>query len=113
MAGVSIAVAPRHSSWIARKDYPADVSRFQKSRHATRRAAAVSRDRAGCGSEDLDQRLAAMRRPAPVIWGARDPYLPVRYAHRQQDTVANADVIVLPDSGHWPTIDNPVAVEAP
>ncbi len=65
------------------------------------------------GSEDLHQRLSTMGRPALVIWGARDPCLPVRYAHRQQDTFANAEMIVLPDSGHWPMIDSPVAVEAP
>ncbi|MBV9652328.1 MAG: alpha/beta hydrolase [Pseudonocardiales bacterium] len=64
------------------------------------------------GSEDLHQRLSTTGRPALVVWGARHPYLPVWYAHRQQDTFANTEVIVLSDSGHWPIIDNPVAVEA-
>jgi pimeloyl-ACP methyl ester carboxylesterase len=45
-----------------------------------------------------------------VLWGARDPYLPVELAHRQRETFPGAEVVVLPDSGHWPHADNPRAV---
>lgn len=38
-------------------------------------------------------------------------YLPVRYAERQRDTFPSVQVVILHDSGHWPMIDNPVAVE--
>jgi pimeloyl-ACP methyl ester carboxylesterase len=64
-------------------------------------------------SERLHQRLRPLDRPALVIWGARDPYLPVRYAHRQRETFPRAEVVLLADSGHWPMIDHPVAVEQP
>jgi pimeloyl-ACP methyl ester carboxylesterase len=65
------------------------------------------------GAEQLHQRLRSLDRPALVVWGARDPYLSVRYAERQRETFPNAEVVVLDDSGHWPMIDHPVAVEQP
>ncbi|MGH3941821.1 MAG: alpha/beta fold hydrolase [Pseudonocardiaceae bacterium] len=65
------------------------------------------------GSEILHERLLPLERPALVVWGARDPYLPVRYAASQRETFPNAEVVILDDSGHWPMIDHPVAVEEP
>ncbi|MBV9160567.1 MAG: hypothetical protein JO309_12545 [Pseudonocardiales bacterium] len=43
--------------------------------------------------------MRSLDRPALVVWGARDPYLPVRYAQRQRETFPHAEVIVLADSG--------------
>lgn len=48
--------------------------------------------------------------PALVIWGERDPYLPVALAERQREAFPSADVQILGDSGHWPFADNPTAV---
>lgn len=48
--------------------------------------------------------------PTLVIWGAHDPYLPVRYAARQRETFPNAEVHVLSNSGHWPHHDDPETV---
>ena len=62
-------------------------------------------------SEDLHRRLRDVDPPTLVVWGARDPYVPVTYAERQRETFPGAHVVVLGDSGHWPMIDNPVAVE--
>jgi pimeloyl-ACP methyl ester carboxylesterase len=62
---------------------------------------------------DLHRRLRGLDRPALVVWGERDPYLPVRYAEQQRETFPHAEVVVLSDSGHWPMIDHPAAVEAP
>lgn len=64
-------------------------------------------------SEDLHRRLQGFDRPVLVLWGARDPYVPVRWAPRQRETFPQAHVVLLPDSGHWPMLDNPVAVEEP
>jgi pimeloyl-ACP methyl ester carboxylesterase len=61
----------------------------------------------------LQSRLRSLDRPALVVWGARDPYLPLRYAQRQRESLPRAEVVVLADSGHWPMIDNPVGVEQP
>jgi pimeloyl-ACP methyl ester carboxylesterase len=62
-------------------------------------------------SEHLHRRLQGTAVPTLVVWGARDPYLPVRWAERQQETFPGAQVVLLEDSGHWPMHDNPVAVE--
>src|SRR3954447_767150 len=64
-------------------------------------------------SEDLHRRLQGVDRPVLVVWGAQDPYVPVRWAERQRETFPRAEVVVLPDSGHWPMVDSPVAVEQP
>jgi pimeloyl-ACP methyl ester carboxylesterase len=64
-------------------------------------------------SVHLQPRLRSLDRPALVVWGAQDPYLPVRYADRQRESFPRAEVVVLADSGHWPMIDDPVAVEQP
>lgn len=48
--------------------------------------------------------------PALVIWGAHDSYLPPVYAERQREPFPSASIHVLPESGHWPFIDDPPAV---
>jgi pimeloyl-ACP methyl ester carboxylesterase len=48
--------------------------------------------------------------PTMVIWGAGDPYVPVRFAEAQRRFFPRAEVVVLPRSGHWPLIDDPEAV---
>jgi pimeloyl-ACP methyl ester carboxylesterase len=45
--------------------------------------------------------------PALVVWGGRDPYLRADLAERQKQAFPSARIVVLPDSGHWPFIDNP------
>lgn len=62
-------------------------------------------------SEDLHRRLAGLDRPVLAVWGRHDPYLPVSYAERQRETFPRAQVVVLDDSGHWPMLDDPVALE--
>lgn len=56
-------------------------------------------------------RLRTLDRPALVIWGAADPYLPVEQAERQRESFPHARVVVLERSGHWPFADDPQAVE--
>ena len=50
--------------------------------------------------------------PTLVVWGAGDPYVPVRYAESQRQFFPQAEVVVLPDSGHWPLVDDPIAVSS-
>ncbi|HSK91861.1 MAG TPA: alpha/beta hydrolase [Euzebyales bacterium] len=63
--------------------------------------------------DELHDALRRLDLPALVVWGARDPYVPVRYAGRQHDTFPRAEIVILDDSGHWPMIDDPVGVEVP
>jgi pimeloyl-ACP methyl ester carboxylesterase len=51
--------------------------------------------------------------PACVLWGADDPYIPVRYAEVQRQFLPRAEVHALPGLGHWPFVDDLEAVRAP
>lgn len=51
--------------------------------------------------------LHRLDRPALVVWGAEDPYIPVEQAERQRLSFPSAEVHLLEDSGHWPFADNP------
>jgi pimeloyl-ACP methyl ester carboxylesterase len=57
--------------------------------------------------------IAELRKPALVVWGAADPYIGVEYAERQREFFAVEDVVILPDSGHWPFQDDPRRVQPP
>lgn len=57
--------------------------------------------------ESLSAEMRALDRPALVVWGAKDPYIPVAQAELQRRSFPSAEVHVLEDSGHWPFVDNP------
>jgi pimeloyl-ACP methyl ester carboxylesterase len=61
--------------------------------------------------ETLSPRFRELDRPALVVWGAADPYIPVEQAERQRESFPHAEVVVLEHSGHWPFVDDPEAVE--
>ncbi len=61
-------------------------------------------------SQILSNMLKPVNPPALVVWGAADPYLPVRLAEFQKETFPRAQVVLLPDSGHFPFADNPEGV---
>ena len=48
--------------------------------------------------------------PTLVVWGGGDPYVPARFAQLQPRYFRRATVVILPDSGHWPLVDDPDAV---
>jgi flavin-dependent dehydrogenase/pimeloyl-ACP methyl ester carboxylesterase len=54
--------------------------------------------------------LRPLDRPALVVWGAHDPYIPVAQAERQREAFPRAEVTILDDSGHWPFADDPDGV---
>ncbi len=45
-------------------------------------------------------------RPALVIWGARDPYVPVEHARQQRVGFPRARIRIFKGSGHWPFADD-------
>jgi pimeloyl-ACP methyl ester carboxylesterase len=59
----------------------------------------------------LVEALRPLDRPALVIWGERDPYVPAVLAERQRQAFPSAEVHVLEQSGHWPFIDRAEGVE--
>jgi pimeloyl-ACP methyl ester carboxylesterase len=56
--------------------------------------------------------FATLDRPALVVWGAGDPFVPVHHAEQQRKAFPRAEVVVLEDSSHWPFLDDPEGVAA-
>ncbi|HEY4428797.1 MAG TPA: alpha/beta hydrolase [Solirubrobacteraceae bacterium] len=54
--------------------------------------------------------IAALNKPALVVWGAADPFISVDYAARQSEFFDVQDTVILEDSGHWPFQDDPERV---
>ena len=49
--------------------------------------------------------------PALVVWGMKDPYVPVRFAAEYARALPRAELLELPGAGHWPWLDRPDALE--
>jgi pimeloyl-ACP methyl ester carboxylesterase len=64
----------------------------------------------GAVTERAARSLLDANPPTLVIWGARDPYVPVRYAEVQRQFFPRAQIEILQDSGHWPFVDDPEGV---
>jgi pimeloyl-ACP methyl ester carboxylesterase len=64
------------------------------------------------GFERLAPLFRELDRPALVLWGENDPFVPVEQAQRQKESFPSAEVVVLEGSGHWPWIDNPEGAAA-
>ena len=62
------------------------------------------------GARLFRQALSPLNLPVLVLWGAHDPYVPVRFAEQQREVFARAEIVRFEDSGHWPFADNPEAV---
>jgi pimeloyl-ACP methyl ester carboxylesterase len=56
-------------------------------------------------------RLGQLRMPALIVWGTRDPYIPPRFAEEYARALAHAELVELPDAGHWWWLDRPDAIE--
>jgi pimeloyl-ACP methyl ester carboxylesterase len=70
-------------------------------------------DPGGAPARLLSAALRPLDRPALVVWGRHDPYIPVEQAERQRETFPSARVVVLDGSGHWPFVDDPEGVAGP
>jgi len=55
--------------------------------------------------------FAALDRPCRVVWGT-DVYIPTRFAEQHREAFPSADVVYLPESGHFPMYDDPEATAA-
>lgn len=80
--------------------------------HGTQRAilrlyrSAPPAELARAGSE-----LGALRMPALVVWGTRDPYIPARFAAEYARALPSAELLEFADAGHWWWLDRPDAIE--
>ncbi|HYF27050.1 MAG TPA: alpha/beta fold hydrolase, partial [Baekduia sp.] len=63
------------------------------------------------GLEPLAGALRPLDRPALVVWGAHDPYVPATLARDYAGALGGpAQVRVVQDAGHWPWWDEPALV---
>ena len=62
--------------------------------------------------ERAGARLGEIRCPALVVWGDQDPYIPPRFADAYAAALGGpAQVLHLPDAGHWPWLDRPDLID--
>jgi pimeloyl-ACP methyl ester carboxylesterase len=54
--------------------------------------------------------LRALDRPALVVWGTADAYIPWKQAERQRESFPSADIQLLEGLGHWPFLEDPARV---
>jgi len=59
-------------------------------------------DRLAAAGRDLPKLTC----PSLVLWGARDPYLPTKFAESYARTLPSSKLQLVPAGGHWPWIDD-------
>jgi pimeloyl-ACP methyl ester carboxylesterase len=92
--------------------FVAEVLRQYRNRGTQRAVLAFYRGIPDLGARTVEMASALQDRNPPtlVIWGARDPYVPARFADVQRGFFPRAETYILPGSGHWPLVDDPEAV---
>jgi pimeloyl-ACP methyl ester carboxylesterase len=55
--------------------------------------------------------LAKIACPTLVLWGDRDPYLPVKFGHAYANALPDSELAFLNGAGHWPWIDDPQLID--
>ena len=58
------------------------------------------------GFERLRDTFRELDRPALVLWGGTDPFVPVEQAYKQLESFPSAQVVVLEQVGHWCWIED-------
>jgi pimeloyl-ACP methyl ester carboxylesterase len=61
--------------------------------------------------EAAGERLASIGAPSLVVWGLRDRYIPSGFGGAYASRLPNAELVELPDAGHWPWVEVPEVVE--
>lgn len=55
----------------------------------------------------MDRLYLADRMPVLIIWGARDPIIPVEHGRAAHAAIPHSRIVEIPDAGHWPQLDQP------
>ena len=55
----------------------------------------------------LDRLYLAERMPVLIIWGDRDPIIPVEHGRRAHVEIPHSRFVEIPDARHWPQLDQP------
>jgi pimeloyl-ACP methyl ester carboxylesterase len=56
-------------------------------------------------------RLGEISAPALVVWALKDRYISPRFGREYAARLPNAELVELPEAGHWPWIDAPETVD--
>ena len=64
----------------------------------------------GEAADEVGKAIKALNKPALVIWGMKDPFLPGKYADQQAEFFDVKNTVKLPESGHWCFQDDPEGV---
>jgi pimeloyl-ACP methyl ester carboxylesterase len=54
-----------------------------------------------------DRLYLAGAMPTLLLWGERDPIIPVGHGRRAQERIPGSRLLTFPDAGHFPQIDDP------
>lgn len=77
------------------------------------RAGAPTLLRAGTqllGDDGLRHELGSIRAPTLLVWGERDPLVPISLAVPYQEALPDARLVVIAGAGHVPMADRPAAL---
>jgi pimeloyl-ACP methyl ester carboxylesterase len=61
--------------------------------------------------ERLGEGLGTIEAPALIVWGQRDRYIPARFGRDFADALPSAELLEVPDAGHWPWIEEPSVID--
>ena len=64
------------------------------------------------GSLAMEVALAALTMPALILWGEKDPLMPVALGRALADALPHAHFHFLPSCGHLPTLEKPAECAA-
>lgn len=56
--------------------------------------------------EAAGRQMGRLTCPSLVIWGANDPYAGPEVAHAYARQLPSSELLVIPNSGHWPWLDD-------
>jgi pimeloyl-ACP methyl ester carboxylesterase len=55
----------------------------------------------------MDRLYLAERMPVLIIWGERDPIIPVKHGRAAHAAIPHSRMVEIPGAGHWPQLDQP------
>ncbi|MFH8800962.1 alpha/beta fold hydrolase [Streptomyces sp. NPDC017936] len=58
-------------------------------------------------TEEISDKLGSLAVPVRTLWGERDRWQPLHYAERLSGDIPGADLVVVPDAGHFLMEDAP------
>ena len=69
-------------------------------------------DHRGQRAEAIDRLYLLDRVPVLLVWGRRDPVIPVVHAERAHAAMPNSRLVVFDDTGHCPHTEQPARFAA-